>query len=604
MSANPAPPPALSPFPSDGLADLEALVADLEPAALWWLSGYAAGLAAERAHASGAAPRALPAARAEAPPAATVLYGSQTGNGRRLAERLAQSRALAGLEAKLSSAADFQPQRLANERLMFLVLSTHGDGEAPDDARALLDYLGSRRAPPLEQLGYAVLALGDSSYPQYCAAGRAVDERLAALGARRLQPRSDCDVDIEPKAAPWLEQAVATARAELGSATPRLAVVPRHPPAPTLGTREQPVEVELLTSQRLTARGAGREVVHLELVAPAPHLDYQPGDALGIYFENPLAAVGELLEITGLGGSEPVTIDGRTQALAAWLTGQREIARLARPLLEALAAGNGDATLKRWTSGEAPQELRRAMRELQVADLLRRFPASWDGESLVRALNPLAPRLYSIASSRLAVGDEAHLAVAVIDYRHDGRRRVGPGSWQLAQTSPGTRLRAFIEPNPRFRLPADDGRDVIMIGPGTGVAPYRGFLQQRIAAGARGRHWLFYGGRYRERDFLYQLEWQEALKRGQLQRLDVAFSRDQPQKLYVQQRLREQALELYRWLEGGAQLYLCGDAERMAPDVQAALLEALASARGRGREDAEEYLAQLVTAKRYARDVY
>jgi sulfite reductase (NADPH) flavoprotein alpha-component len=223
---------------------------------------------------------------------------------------------------------------------------------------------------------------------------------------------------------------------------------------------------------------------------------------------------------------------------------------------------------------------------------------------LVRALHPLAPRLYSVASSRREVGDEAHLTVALIDYRHDGERRVGPASWQIGAASPGAKFKAFVESNPRFRVPLDGSRDVIMIGPGTGVAPFRGFLQQRRADGARGRNWLIYGGRRRERDFLYQLEWLEALKRRQLHRLDVAFSRDQEQKVYVQQRIREHGAELFAWLEGGASVYVCGDAERMAPDVHAALIEVIATHGARSAEDAADYLNALAQGKRYARDVY
>jgi sulfite reductase (NADPH) flavoprotein alpha-component len=615
MSANPVPFAGVLPLDPERAARLETLVGDLDSSALLWISGYTAGLAAERArHAGGSvglASALMPASTAAAAPRAAlvqraaILYGSQTGNGRRLAERLGRSLEVAGLAARVVNAADYPPRQLAQERFLYLVVSTHGDGDPPDDIRPLFELLASRRAPRLESLSYAVLALGDSSYPQFCATGRLFDDRLAALGARRLFARADCDVNTEPKVGPWIEEAVAVARTELGTEAPRLALVtPLRPAATPSASREQPVEVEVLVNQRITARDAERDVRHVELGLPAEHFEYEPGDAIGIWVDNPTATVDRILEATRLEPGVAVAIDGKTRSLHNWLTSHREIARLARPLLERLAGRSGHPELRGWLSPERAPELRTAFKELQVADLLGRFPAEWDGEALVRALHPLAPRLYSAASSRRTVGDEAHLTVAVIDYHHGAERRVGPGSWQIANTAPGGRLRAFVEPNARFRVPHDGAHDVIMIGPGTGVAPFRGFLQQRIADGARGRNWLIFGGRHLERDFLYQLEWQEHQRKRHLQRLDVAFSRDQAAKVYVQQRLREHGRELYAWLEGGAHLYVCGDAERMAPDVHAALIDVVALHGGRSREDAVDYLGTLAQAKRYARDVY
>jgi sulfite reductase (NADPH) flavoprotein alpha-component len=595
-------------FDAERATRLEALVADLDPQSLAWLSGYAAGLAAERARAGGtvahaAAPRAEAAARAAA--AATVLYGSQTGNSRRLAERLARSLEAAGVQPTLVSAGDYPVKKLADERLLYVVVSTHGDGEPPDDARALFDFLAGRRAPKLEHLQYAVLALGDSSYPQFCSTGRVLDERLAELGGRRLFARVDCDVDFEPTAAPWLEQAVASARAETGVHAPRLSVVtPLRSAAQSPATRDQPAEAELITNQRITARDAEKDVRHLELGLPAHRFEYEPGDALGVVVDNPAETVSRVLELAKLDPTTAVTVDGQTHALAHWLARRREVTRLAKPFVERLAERSGSAELREWLQPAGGERLRQAFKALQVADLLKRFPATWEPEALVRALHPLQPRLYSIASSRREVGDEAHLTVAVLDYQQDGERRRGAASWQLATLAPGTQIRAYVEPNTRFRLPADGARDVIMIGPGTGVAPFRGFVQHRVTDGARGRNWLFYGGRNLERDFLYQSEWLEAVKKKQLHRLDVAFSRDQAEKFYVQHRLREHGAELYRWLENGAHLYVCGDAERMAHDVHAALLDVVAVHGGRTAEQAQEYVADLVAQKRYARDVY
>ncbi len=614
MSANPSWPGMQLPD-ADRTARLDALVADLDSSGLLWLSGYTAGLAAERARAEGRGLALLstghaltaPAARPEPAASVTVLYGSQTGNGRRVAERLGRSLEAAGLRATVVNTADYSPKQLAREQFVYLVASTHGDGDPPDDARALFEFITGRRAPRLESLAFAVLALGDSSYPQFCHVGRVLDERLAELGARRLFARIDSDVDLEAKAAAFIEQGVATARTEIGAETPRLTLVTPlrpAPAAPPLATREAPLEVELLSNQSITARGADRDVRHVELAIPSERFEYEPGDAIGLLLDNPTGSVERILELTGLDPQSSVAIDGVSHPLRSWLTSRREIARLARPLVERLAEKSASTTLAGWLAPEHSGELRAAFKELQVADLLKRFPAEWDAETLVRSLHPLSPRLYSAASSRREVGEEVHLTVAVIDYTHAGERRVGPASWQVGVAAPGSRFKAYIEPNTRFRVPAEGTRDVIMIGPGTGVAPFRGFLQQRSADGARGRNWLIFGGRHRERDFLYQTEWLEALKRRQLARLDVAFSRDEATKVYVQQRIREQGKELFAWLEGGASVYVCGDAERMAPDVHAALIEVIARHGGRSLEDATDYLNDLAQGKRYARDVY
>ncbi len=586
---------------------LDALLGDLDPTTLHWVSGYAAALARERARHGGAAPRgaAEPAAPAAEAARALILYASQTGNGRRLADRLGKTLEAAGLATRVVSAADFAVRDLGREKLAYFVVSTHGDGDAPDDARALFAALNGRRPPDVSALRYAVLALGDSSYPQFCVAGRQLDEKLAALGATRLTERVDCDVDIDARATPWIEQAVALARAELGASTPRLAVVsPLRAATPVHATRDQPLEIELITNQRLTTDDAERDVRHLEFALPDDRLAYEPGDALGLWTGNPPHAVTEILELTRLDGATPVAIDGTSLPLSTWLGERREVTRLARPFIAELARRTAAAPLAEWLAPPGVGELRTALKSLQVADLLQRFRTDWDAEGLVRALNPLSPRLYSIASSRREVSDEAHLTVALVDYRHDGARRVGASSYQLAALDAGRTVRAYVEPNHRFRLPADGNRDVIMIGPGTGVAPFRGFLQARTQDGAPGRNWLVFGCRHRERDFLYQSEWLDALKKGRLQRLDVAFSRDATTRVYVQDRLREQGAELFRWLEGGAHLYVCGDAEHMAPDVHRALLDIVTQHGRRSEEDAIEYLDELSAGHRYAKDVY
>lgn len=593
--------------------ELESLLADLDADSLRWVSGFVAGLAAERARHGATAPALAAAVPVAVPPPVarprvTVLYASQTGNSRRVAEKLGQALETAGFEKNVVATGDYALKQFADERFLYVVASTHGDGEPPDDARALLDALSGRRAPKLEQLAYAVLGLGDSSYPQFCATARIFDARLAELGARRLSARAECDVDFEAPSAAWIAQSVSDLSSEFGTAAAvaDTAVAAAAAPvvAAALATREAPVEVEVAVNQRITARDAEKDVRHVELIVPEGRFPYQAGDALGLWLDNPATLVAATLAAAKLDANESVSIDGVTRPLQAWLSQYRELTRVARALIERLAALSGDATLADLLKPASAARLRAQFKVWQVPDLLQRYPAQWTGERLVRALHPLSPRLYSIASAPEEVGEEVHITVAVVDEVHEGTRHVGAVSSQVQGLEPGARVRAFIEPNPRFRLPADPTTSVIMIGPGTGVAPFRGFVQARAAQGATGRQWLFFGGRRLDQDFLYQTEWLAALKKGALTRLDVAFSRDTAQKVYVQHRLREHGAELFQWLEAGAHVYVCGDAERMAPDVQAALVEIVATHGGRSTQDAEAYVAGLASARRYLRDVY
>jgi sulfite reductase (NADPH) flavoprotein alpha-component len=608
MSANVTPLP-IGPLDAERSELLLRVVEGLEPATLQWLSGFAAGVAFERANprvAGAAMPAVVPAARPEATGRLTIVYGSQTGNGKRIAERLGRAAEAAGLSARVYASGNYPLKDLAKERLLVVVVSTQGDGDPPDDARGFIEFISSRRAPKLEQLSYSVLALGDSSYPKYCETGRQVDERLAGLGAKRLFDRVDCDVDYEKPAASWLEQVVTGARDVLGA--PQVATVTRLRTAPAAPqfSREQPFAAEVLVNQSVTGRGATKDVRHLELSLAGSGLTYSPGDALGVWHENPTAVVDEVLNALKFDGAEPIEIDGANKPLREWLTTGRELTRLTRPFLQQQAERSGDAKLAAVTQPGHEAELRSTLKDLQVIDLLQRHPGQWEPKSFVQALRPLAPRLYSIASSPEAVGEEAHVTVAVVDYEIERKRRYGAASVHLANLAAEQgKARVFIEHNERFRLPTDTSRDVIMIGPGTGVAPFRGFVQHREAQGATGRNWLFFGARHFQSEFLYQAEWQEAVKKGVLSRLDLAFSRDRSiPKEYVQDRLRRVGKDVYAWLDGGAYLYVCGDAEQMAPDVNAALIDIVAEHGKLNREDADAYVRRLADERRYLRDVY
>ncbi len=594
-----------TPLSAEPYRQIAHLVEGLDSAGLWWLSGYTAGLARAQGAAAPLASAGANADHLSERSRLTVIYGSQTGNARRVAEALSAKLEADGLPVRLLRADAYQTRELKDERFLAIVISTQGDGDPPDDARALVEFIEGKRAPSLPQLRFAVLGLGDSSYPQFCAIGQRLDARLEALGAQRWIARADADLDIDSVSTPWSSQLFTEAKEAL-KARPQLAsVTPLRPhAAPLAWTRERPFAAELLANQRITGRGSDRDVRHLELSLEGAGLDYEPGDALGVWIENPPALVQAIAEALDLDADAAVSHGGDTRTLREWLGGKREITRLSRPFIATHAARAGSDALNRLLAPDQREGLTALMAQSQIIDLLQEHPGAWTAEALVEALRPLQPRLYSIASSRKAVGDEAHLTVAHVEYRHGDALRWGAASHYLASREEGASLPVFIERNERFRLPTDASRDVIMIGPGTGVAPFRGFVQERAVIGATGRQWLLFGNPHARSDFLYQLEWQDALKRGELDRLDLAFSRDQTHKIYVQDKLREHGRELFSWLENGAHLYVCGDATRMAKDVHATLLAVIAEHGAKSAEDAAEYLNGLQSQGRYARDVY
>ena len=590
------------PLSPERTALLQRLTEGLAPAELYWVAAWSAALAAQRQQ--GAPPVAAAAGRAVAD-RLTIVYGSQTGNARRLAEQLAERSETAGVPVRLLRAGVYPQRELAQERTLVLVISTQGEGEPPDDARGLVEFIAGKRAPQLPALRFAVLGLGDSSYPQFCAIGRQLDARLAELGASRFAPLGEADVDIESVATSWTERALQQVQ-ELLKTTPPARVTALHAVTnAAVHSRERPFAATVLANQRIVARDSARDVRHLELSLQGSGLRYEVGDALGVWPRNPAALVAQWLDALRLDGGQAVTHQGRTLPLSEWLAGEREITRLHRGFIAALAAAGGSEALSGLLLPEQAAALAQLLAADQPIDLLRRHPARWDAPALVAALRPLTPRLYSIASSPKAVGEEVHLTVAVVEYAAHGSAHWGAASSLLAGLAEDGLARVFIEPNERFRLPADGARDVIMIGPGTGVAPFRAFVQERQETAASGRNWLFFGNRHAAQDFLYQVEWQAALKNGALHRLDLAFSRDgDGARVYVQDRLRERGAELYAWLKGGAHLYVCGDSVHMAKDVHAALIEVIATHGNRSADEAAAWLAELLQQGRYARDVY
>jgi sulfite reductase (NADPH) flavoprotein alpha-component len=493
-------------------------------------------------------------------------------------------------------------RELKSEKFLFVVISTQGEGDPPDDSRGFVEFLASKRAPRLDDLKFAVLGLGDSSYAKFCAVGSQIDERLAELGAKRLFARGDADVDIETVATPWLQSAVSVARDQIKSTTQRSTVIPlRAARAPVVWNRERPFAAEILANQRISASNGTKDIRHIELSLRDSGLSYEPGDALGVWPSNPPELIAKILDVLKLDGQAGVEHDGQTLSLHDWLIDKRELTRLSRPFVVSHAQRAKSNELDAIIDSSQLQPL---LADYQVVDVLHKYRADWDATSLVVALRPLTPRLYSIASSLKFAEDEAHLTVARIDYAAFGRDHVGAASHFLATRDEEAKLPIYIEANDRFRLPTDTSRDVIMIGPGTGVAPFRAFVQERAAIGARGRNWLFFGNPHLRTDFLYQVEWQAALKRGELHKIDLAFSRDQSNKVYVQHNIRRSGKALFDWLQGGAHVYVCGDATAMAKDVHAALRDVVIEHGGKSIEDAEAYLSQLANDRRYSRDVY
>ena len=579
---------------------LEVAVSDLSPAQLQWVSGYAAGLAA----ASGVAlaTQGQTTADTKATEHLTVLYGSQTGNGESLAEALSQMAQDRGYAASSQSLADFKPASLKRESLVSFVISTHGEGDPPDDAELFYEYLMSPKAPELTGLRFSVLALGDSSYVKFCQTGREIDARLAEMGAERFAPLTECDLDYDAAATAWTEAIVAKLpellRAE--QKTPHLRAVE----AVSAFDKHNPFAAEVLVNQKITGGDSSKDVRHIELSIEGSGLSYEPGDALAVIADNPPQLVEAFLSVLELDADTPVLVQGAEMTLYEALSGKLEITATNLGFLRAWASLTKNDDLSVLLEDGQQQALTEFIDVHQIIDIVRHFPADVEPQTFVDALRTLSAKSYSIASSLNANPDEVHLTVAAVRYDAFGTPHWGAASTYLAdRMMPGDKVSVFVEANKRFRLP-EPGRPIIMIGPGTGVAPFRGFIEERIEQHASGDSWLFFGDRNSDSDFLYQLEWQRHLKQGHLTRMDVAFSRDQQRKVYVQQRIAENAVELHRWIENGAYIYVCGDAKHMANDVHEALIDVLATQAHLDRDSAEQKLKELRSAGRYQRDVY
>jgi sulfite reductase (NADPH) flavoprotein alpha-component len=566
-----------------------------------WLNGFLAGLfAAAETNISSGAGDARPA-KAAVP--LLILFGSQTGTAQGLARRIAKEAKALGHNARAVDAAEHATIDWKKEANLFVVTSTYGDGDMPDNIQGFWAWAQTEAASALAHLNFSVLALGDKNYAEFCAAGRRLDERLAQLGAKRLLARQDCDVDYETPANDWTRTALAALSPEAKPSTAATEAAPVPVAVVSTYSKANPSPARLLSNRRLNQDDSGKETRHFEFALELDGATYEAGDAFGVYPANCPRLVNDLLRALDCDGEEAVPAPaGGEVPLRKALQDCYDITKPTPELLERF--GQEAVELRALLAPERKDDLRKWLWGREIIDLFLTAPATrFTAAEFVTLLRKLAPRLYSISSSPKAHTGQVHLTVNVVRYDSHGRGRKGVCSTFLPDRA-GTHVAAFLQPAHSFRLPSSGDTPIIMVGPGTGVAPFRAFLHERRATGAKGRNWLFFGEQRATTDFYYRDELASMTADGHLTRLSTAFSRDQAEKIYVQHRMLEEAAELWSWLEAGAHFYVCGDATRMAKDVDATLHSVIASAGGLSPEAAAEYVGKMKAAKRYLRDVY
>jgi sulfite reductase (NADPH) flavoprotein alpha-component len=596
--------PSTAPFAPEDIESLNRVFGPATPVQRAWLAGFLAGLdaaaatpgaliASAGAVASQAATTAAqPSAPAQPAEPLTIVYATESGNSEQLASDMAKAARKLNLKPSVIDMADLEMSDLTKAKRIVVIAATWGEGDPPGRAVRAYGELMGDAAPRLDGVQFGVLALGDTAYADFCGVGKKIDERLEALGGKRVADRVDCDLDFAEPAGNWIETALkALAPAQDAGASNRVIAVDfgsKPAPAADLG----PVEAEISELIDLNSSQSDKETYHLELSFDGAAPQYKPGDSLDLYPENDPAYVDDLLKLAGLSSDA---------ALRAELIKSRDVTTLSLKSVETYAEITGHQYVKELL---ATGQAREWIAGRQLIDLIEHFPIALTADQLRKVTRTLSPRAYSIASSRREVGEEAHLLISAVRYEAFGRARNGVASSYVAdQLKKGQKVRVKVRPNRHFALPAAD-KDIIMVGPGTGIAPFRAFVQERRATDATGRSWLFFGDRQFTHDFLYQLEWQSALEDGSLTRMDVAFSRDTPEKVYVQNRIWERRHDLIEWLDKGAYFYVCGDAKAMAKDVRATLVEAYADVKGLSTEAAEKAVTDLDRAHRYLADTY
>ena len=604
-----------SPFNEEQAELLNRLLPTLTESQKVWLGGFlaAAPTAAVSAAPAPAAVEAESAAvQAPAAPAVskdvTILYGSQTGNAQRLSQKAGKMLESKGFNVTVSAMSDFKPNNLKKVQNLLIAVSTHGEGDPPDNAIMFHEFLHGKRAPKLDELRFSVLSLGDSSYEFFCQTGKEFDQRLEELGGERIAPRVDCDLDFDEPAADWINSVVnGLSEASAAGAAAQASAAASAPAAVEFEySRTNPFHAEVLESINLNGRGSNKETRHLEISLEGSGLSYKPGDALGIYPQNDPKLVDELISALGWNPDETITINkqGDIRSLRNAFLSHYEITVLTKPLLEKIAQLTGIDGLHELISDS--EKVKAFIHGRDLLDVVQQFgPFGVSPQAFADVLRKMPGRLYSIASSLEANPDEVHVTIGAVRYNANGRDRSGVCSVLCAERlEPGDTLPVYIQQNDNFKLPQNPETPIIMIGPGTGVAPFRSFMQEREETGADGKSWMFFGDQHFVTDFLYQTEWQRWLQDGVLTKMDVAFSRDTDQKVYVQHRMQENSKELFQWLEEGAAVYVCGDEKNMAHDVHNTLIDIVEKEGSMSREQAEQYVAGMQQQKRYQRDVY
>ncbi|MFE4428966.1 assimilatory sulfite reductase (NADPH) flavoprotein subunit [Peribacillus butanolivorans] len=595
-----------SPFNHEQTELLNNLLPSLTETQKVWLSGYlTASLSvfnAETADVSVAEPSGKTISKE-----VTILYGSQTGNAQGLAENAARKLEDNGFQVTTSSMSDFKVNNLKKVQNLLIVVSTHGEGDPPDNTLSFHEFLHGRRAPSLGDLRFSVLALGDSSYEFFCETGKQFDKRLEELGGTRLFPRMDCDLDYDEPAAEWLEGVISSLSEEQGST---VSDVPATitPVSEHTYSRTNPFKAEVMENINLNGRGSNKETHHIELSLEGSGLTFEPGDSLGIYPQNDSILVDMLLKELNWDPEEIVKVNkqGDLRKLRESLISNFEITVLTKSLLEQAAQLSGNEDLKALLSAGNEEKLKEYREGRDLLDFVRDFgPWGESAQEFVSILRKIPARLYSIANSLSAYPDEVHLTVGAVRYDSHGRERKGVCSILCAERlQPGDTLPVYIQHNQNFKQPMNPDTPIIMVGPGTGIAPFRSFIQEREETEANGKTWIFFGDQHFVTDFLYQTEWQKWLKTGVLTKMDVAFSRDADEKVYVQHRMLEHSRKLYEWLQEGAAVYICGDEKNMAHDVHNTLIEIIEKEGQMSHDDAQVYLEEMQQNKRYQRDVY
>lgn len=592
----------VSPLSAEQSASLQQLIGKMSPDQVTWVSGFFSGLLAHQ-HANGSSALTdIPVAPLAAVRELTLLYGSHTGNGKALAKQLQRKAIEAGFSVNVHDMAGFRIRQLKDIHHLVLIVSTHGEGEPPAAAKELYDYLHSPRAPRLDGLKYSILALGDRSYARFCQTGKDFDRQLETLGASRITDRADCDVVFQKDFDAFAGR-LFKALGEPGSATQPQVLSGTLAETSQAATKWEPATVRLLSKQHLHARHSDRQTIHLELEAPAGLLNYQPGDALGVWPANSPVVVDTFLTATGLDGETSVIVNGQAITFYEALFRHYELALATPDVVQRIK--DAKIPLERPELISEPERSRAFIHGKTLAEVFSEAGINATAGQVIEVLRPMQPRLYSISSSPVWAEGEVHLTVGVVRYETWNTPREGVCSCYLSdQVQEGDLLTVYIQPNDHFRLPENPETPVIMVGAGTGIAPFRAFVQHREATGQKGKNWLFFGNRYFESEFLYQTEWQAALRDGSLTRMEVAFSRQGSEKVYVQHRIRQYARELYQWIAEGAHVYVCGDMKHLAPDVEKALTEVVMDEGQMTWFEATDYVLGMQRDKRYQKDVY